>query len=115
MNMPKMILFDYGQTLVADRIHRLLANHDFAFIITSSNYIFRKPSKRIFNLALEKAGCKPSETWYIGDQYECAIKGASNAGLFPIWYTGAIGTARPEDDTILTVTSWQKLMELMEE
>ncbi len=75
----------------------------------------RKPNKRIFDLALEKAELKPSQVWYIGDQYECDIKGASNAGLFPVWYTGAIDTASPEDETILTVTSWKKLMKLMEE
>lgn len=28
--------------------------------------------------------------WYIGDQYDCDIVGARNAGLFPVWYTGAI-------------------------
>lgn len=105
----------YAPSVVADRIHRLLPKHSFEFIITSSNYIFRKPNKRIFDLALEKAELKPSQVWYIGDQYECDIKGASNAGLFPVWYTGAIDTASPEDETILTVTSWKKLMELMEE
>ncbi len=105
----------YAPSVVADRIHRLLPEHSFEFMITSSNYIFRKPNKRIFDLALEKAELKPSQVWYIGDQYECDIKGASNAGLFPVWYTGAIDTASPEDETILTVTSWKKLMELMEE
>ncbi len=105
----------YAPSVVADRIHRLLPEHSFEFMITSSNYIFRKPNKRIFDLALEKAELKPSQVWYIGDQYECDIKGASNAGLFPVWYTGSIDTASPEDETILTVTSWKKLMELMEE
>ena len=105
----------YAPSVVADHIHRLLPEHSFEFIITSSNYIFRKPNKRIFDLALEKAELKPSQVWYIGDQYECDIKGASNAGLFPVWYTGAIDTASPEDETILTVTSWKKLMKLMEE
>ncbi|MCI8337687.1 MAG: HAD-IIIA family hydrolase [Lachnospiraceae bacterium] len=105
----------YAPSVVTDRIHRLLPEHSFEFIITSSNYIFRKPNKRIFDLALEKAELKPSQVWYIGDQYECDIKGASNAGLFPVWYTGAIDTASPEDETILTVTSWKKLMKLMEE
>lgn len=30
------------------------------------------------------------EIWYIGDQYECDVKGVLNAGFLPIWYTGAI-------------------------
>ena len=74
----------YASSVVAERINRLLPENSFEFIITSSNYIFRKPNKRIFDLALEKAGLEPDEVWYIGDQYECDVKGALNAGLLPI-------------------------------
>ncbi|BFK90462.1 hypothetical protein K030075H31_15720 [Blautia producta] len=44
----------YAPSVVAERINRLLPENAFEFIITSSNYIFRKPNKRIFDLALEK-------------------------------------------------------------
>ncbi len=57
---------DYIFSVVAERINRLLPKNNFEFIITSSNYIFRKPNKRIFDLALEKAGLQPDEVWYIG-------------------------------------------------
>ena len=52
--------------LSAERINRLLPKNNFEFIITSSNYIFRKPHKRLFDLVLEKAGLRPEEVWYIG-------------------------------------------------
>ena len=97
----------------AGRINRMLPGNSFEFIITSSNYIFRKPSKRIFDLALEKSGLNPDETWYIGDQYECDIKGALNAGIFPVWYIGAIDLPYKDDKNILTVKTWDKLMEIM--
>ncbi len=45
-------------------------------------YMFRKPNRRIFDLALEKAGLNPEEVWYIGDDFECDVKGDLNAGLF---------------------------------
>ena len=104
----------YAPSVVAERINRLLPENAFEFIITSSNYIFRKPNKRIFDLALEKAELEPEETWYIGDQYECDIKGASHAGLFPVWYIGAIDLPYIEDKNILTVKSWKELKEIME-
>ena len=104
----------YAATVVAERIKRLLPENAFEFIITSSNYMFRKPNKRIFDLALEKAELAPEEVWYIGDQYECDIKGALNAGLFPVWYIGAIDLPYIEDKNILTVKSWNELKQRME-
>ena len=103
----------YAQAAVAGRINRMLTGNSFEFIITSSSYIFRHPKMRIFDLALEKAGLNPDETWYIGDQYECDIKGALNAGIFPVWYIGAIDLPYKDDKNILTVKTWDNLMEIM--
>ena len=103
----------YAAAVVVERINRLLPENAFEFIITSSNYMFRKPNKRIFDLALEKAELAPEDVWYIGDQYECDIKSALNAGLFPIWYIGAIDLPYTEDKNILTVKSWNELKQRM--
>ena len=105
----------YAPSVVAERINRLLPKNNFEFIITSSNYIFRKPNKRIFDLALEKAGLQPDEVWYIGDQYECDVKGALNAGLQPVWYIGAIDLPYAEDKNILIVANWNELRCQMED
>ena len=105
----------YAPSVVAERINRLLSKSNFEFIITSSNYIFRKPNKRIFDLALEKAGLQQDEVWYIGDQYECDVKGALNAGLQPIWYIGAIDLPYAEHKNILTVADWNELRCQMED
>lgn len=104
----------YDPSVVAERINRLLPENAFEFIITSSNFLFRKPNKRIFDLALEKADLQPDEVWYIGDQYECDVKGSFHAGLLPIWYTGAIDLPYMEDKNILTVTDWNELRRQME-
>lgn len=57
---------------------------------------------------------RPEEVWYIGDQYECDVKGSLNAGLFPVWYIGAIDLPYTEDENILTVRSWNELQQKME-
>ena len=105
----------YDPSVVAERINRLLPENAFEFIITSSNFMFRKPNKRIFDLALEKAELRSEEVWYIGDQYECDVKGSLNAGLMPIWYIGAMDLPYTEDKNILTVTEWKELKQRMEE
>ncbi len=104
----------YAPAVVSERINRLLPDNGFEFILTSSNYIFRKPNQRIFELALEKAQLPPEEVWYVGDQYECDVKGSSRAGLFPVWYIGAIDLPYSGDETVLTVTEWEELRRRIE-
>ncbi len=110
----------YAPSVVAERINRLLPENTFEFIITSSNFIFRKPNKRIFDLALEKAELPPDEVWYIGDHYECDVKGSLNAGLQPVWYIGAIDLpyAMEEghsiDKNIPTAKTWSEIERYME-
>lgn len=92
----------------------------FEFIITSSNFMFYKPDKRISDLALEKAELQPDEVWYIGDQYECDVKGVLNAGLLPIWYIGTIDLLYTMeerhfiDKNILTANTWNEIEQYME-
>ena len=105
----------YASRIVADRINTLLPDNSFEFIITSSNYIFRKPHKRIFNLALEKAGLTAEEVWYAGDQYECDIVGARNAGITPVWYIGNIDMPYEEKEDVLTIKEWNMLENKIEE
>lgn len=105
----------FAPAVVAERINRLLPGNAFEFILTSSNYMFRKPSRRIFDLALEKAGLRPEEVWYIGDQYECDVKVAQNDGLLPVWYIGALGRPCAEAGDVLTAADWGELKRRMEE
>lgn len=103
-----------GET-VAERINSLLPDNHFEFIIATSEYMFRKPNKRIFELALEKANLKPEEVWYVGDQIKADVEGAINAGIVPVWYTGALDFLQDSTkaDT-LTVRSFNELKNFCE-
>lgn len=141
----------YCGRVVEQRIRELFPGHPFEFILATSEYMFRKPNKRIFRLALEKAGLGPGpellsgqdykvsqvleqskehrvescpehssepclrEVWYIGDQYECDIVGAAGAGLFPIWYTGAMDMPYAPHEGVLTVKNWEEVRAVLEE
>lgn len=104
----------YSGRIVEQRIKKLLPEQKFEFILATSEYLFRKPNKRIFTLALEKAGLKPEEVWYIGDQYECDIVGAAGAGLFPVWYIGNMDLPYTPHEKVLTVNCWEKLREVLD-
>lgn len=100
--------------VVKERIAEKIPSHEFEFIIATSEYMFRKPNRKIFEFALEKAGLFAEDVWYIGDQYECDIVGAGNAGIFPVWYIGAIDLPYSEKEDVLMVKSWRELREMME-
>lgn len=99
----------YAQTVVANRIQEMIPDHEFEFILTSSQYVFRKPHERIFRLALEKADLPAEDVWYIGDQFECDIKGAAAVGMTSVWYVGAIDMPWEPDDAVFTVKEWTEL------
>lgn len=64
-------------------MHQIL--HFFDVVISSADIKYRKPSKKSFEMILEKMGIKPSsEIYYIGNKLDKDFYGAYNAGLSPI-------------------------------
>lgn len=56
----------------------------FDLILSSGELGFSKPDPRFFLASLKRARVKPSESIYIGDQYEIDIEGSRRAGITPI-------------------------------
>jgi putative hydrolase of the HAD superfamily len=71
---------------LSERIGRLLPDNKFEFIIASSEYGFRKPSRYLFEVALRKAELDASEVWFCGDNIKADVEGAAEVGIYPVWY-----------------------------
>ena len=56
------------------------------FMMTSDESIFDKPDSRFFTRTVEKAGCRPEECLFVGDNYLYDVLGARSAGLQALWY-----------------------------
>lgn len=69
-----------------NRLNRLLPKNQFEFVMTSSDYLLRKPNRILFDIALNKAGLAANEVWYCGDNPLKDVEGASQAGIYPVWY-----------------------------
>lgn len=69
-----------------NRFERLLPNHKFEFIMSSCDYMCRKPSRILFEIALKKSGLPPEKVWFCGDTPSADVEGAANVGIFPVWY-----------------------------
>jgi len=83
----------------------------FDFIIASSDYGVAKPDPLIFQLALAKAGLKPEDVWFCGDNIRCDIEGAHAAGMQAIWYCG-----EPEEPPAcphVHIQDWRELIEIL--
>ena len=59
----------------------------FDLVLSSAACGVRKPSPRIFRIALEHWGVGPSHAVMVGDTLGADILGAHNAGIFSIWVT----------------------------
>tara|TARA_B100001559_G_scaffold134838_1_gene113329 strand:- start:59 stop:532 length:474 start_codon:yes stop_codon:yes gene_type:complete len=57
----------------------------FDFETKAADVGFMKPSKEIFQKAIKKANCKPSEIVHVGDSYEKDIIGAMSVNMNYIW------------------------------
>lgn len=121
-----------GEALT-ERINRLLPNNKFEFIIASSDYMYRKPSRVLFDIALNKAGLTADKVWYCGDSIAADVFGAHGAGIYPVLYddrsvgverhhfggarnaltdTGADNSALPDFD-YLHIHDWRELIDIL--
>ena len=97
------------------RIERLYPNHRFDPVLSSADYVLRKPNPRLFQLALKKAGFAPEETWFLGDNPQADVAGAHAAGVFPVYYDRDLGCAYREsapldpDIPCLRIHDWSEL------
>jgi 2-haloalkanoic acid dehalogenase type II len=57
----------------------------FRFVIFSQDYSVEKPNPRLFQIALEKAGCSKQQLLHIGDSLQEDVMGATNAGIRCVW------------------------------
>lgn len=103
----------FSGTVMEEELAKYNLSHRFSFLISSADYGLRKPNIRIFNLAVKKMDLTPHDIWFVGDKLEYDIKGALNAGLYPVWYNpqNEPGNASYE---CLEVRNWHELKEIVE-
>lgn len=111
----------WSSDALARRINRLLPDNDFEFVMASSDYLYRKPSHILFDIALEKAELQPKDVWYCGDNPLADVDGAAGAGIFPVWYdndTEKDSKPKPLDykpkAKHLYVKEWREVIEALE-
>lgn len=104
---------------------RLLPRNKLEFILASSDYIFKKPHRVMFDIALQKSGLSADKVWYCGDSIEADVQGSKNVGMFTILYEGITvddtNTFAHQNDNLkvdfeyLHINDWNKLIDILEQ
>lgn len=85
----------------------------FSFIVFSQDHHIEKPDPRIFNIALELAGCKKHEMLHVGDSLESDIQGARRARVRSVWLNRRGIEDRGAVPVDLEIHSLRELLEIL--
>lgn len=105
------------------RLNRLLPENKFEFVIASSEYVVRKPDRRLFEIAIQKVKLPPAKIWYCGDSIKHDVRGAYGAGIQPVLYDGESQSPDPYptynseekiDFDYLRVNNWLEFVDILE-
>lgn len=69
------------------KLEQLQVSSFIDMIVTSEEAGVEKPHSRLFELCVDKAGCKPQECVFIGDNVKKDVLGAISSGLYGVWYS----------------------------
>lgn len=108
----------YTELTLRKRLDKCLPGHRLEFVMVSSEYAFRKPHPRLFQLALQKAGLPAGEVWFCGDNAACDVDGPAALGMQTVWFTGSMHNPesrqlQPKSQGWLEVRHWQELEALL--
>jgi putative hydrolase of the HAD superfamily len=73
------------------KIDRLGVRRFMQTVVTSEGAGCKKPEARIFELACEELGVRPSECWFVGDHPLNDVLGAADVGMTAVWITDPVG------------------------
>jgi putative hydrolase of the HAD superfamily len=92
------------------RLERVGLGDYFDSITYSQEARSEKPHPRIFRLALDRMGCKPSQAVHVGDSYESDVVGARRAGIRPILVDRRDTGQSPDCQQITTLAGLEDLV-----
>ena len=80
------ILTDLTAQIQHRKIRRLNIEEYIDYFVSSEEAGEEKPSSQIFQVLMEKIGCKKDEVIMIGDSFEKDVEGAKRFGINSLWY-----------------------------
>jgi putative hydrolase of the HAD superfamily len=76
-------------SMIATEFQQLGLYDYFDTVVCSSEIVFRKPDRAMFDVALRSLNVSPGDALFVGDDYHADIVGAKQAGIKAVWLNPA--------------------------
>ena len=86
----------------------------FQFVVLAQDYGTRKPDSRLFEIAIERAGCTKRQLLHVGDSCQNDIIGAKRAGVRSVWLNRQGSNNEAEQQPDFEISSFRELTEVLE-
>jgi putative hydrolase of the HAD superfamily len=101
-------------SIIVEEFQRLALDEYFDTVVCSSEIVFRKPDRAMFEVALRALKVSPEEAMFVGDDYHADIVGAKQVGMKTVWLNPkrhpVPGEVRPDYD----IAGLEEILELAE-
>ncbi|TPE43884.1 YjjG family noncanonical pyrimidine nucleotidase [Pontibacter mangrovi] len=85
----------------------------FKEVVTSECCGYKKPDRRMFEHLLQRIGVAPEHCLMIGDNYECDIEGARDAGIDQVYFNPEQAKTRRRPKPTYEISCLSKLKEIL--
>jgi putative hydrolase of the HAD superfamily len=111
---PMAIVTDAQSPYARGELHQVGLLDYFDPIIVSGDYGFRKPDRRLFQLALDGMGVPTERTLYVGNDMHRDIFGAREIGMRTVMFDSDQGTKEHLDCVPdFTITDYRELLDIV--
>ena len=86
----------------------------FQFVVFAQEYGIQKPDPRLFEIAIERAGCAKRQLLHVGDSVQNDVIGAKQAGIKSVWLNRQREDEEANEHPDLEISSLSKLTEVLE-
>lgn len=94
---------------MSEMIHEQYPQNHFEFLLSSADFGIRKPERLLFDIAVQKSGCRPEKLWFVGDKLSVGVAGSANAGMTPVLYRSATNQYGELPPDLLTIQDFADL------
>jgi putative hydrolase of the HAD superfamily len=112
---PLAVVTDAQSAYARGELHKVGLLDYFDPIVVSGDHGYRKPDRRLFQLALDGLGVAPEHTLYIGNDMHRDVFGAREAGMRTVMFDSDQGTKQFQDCVPdHTITDWRDLLKILQ-
>jgi putative hydrolase of the HAD superfamily len=111
---PLAVVTDAQSTYARGELHKVGLLGYFDPVVISGDHGYRKPDRRLFQLALDAMGVAPGKALYVGNDMYRDIFGAREAGLKTVLFDSDQGTRFHRDCVPdYTITDFRDLLDIL--